>query len=195
MTARLRLPDRSASERDDVILLALDPGLDECGWALLSPALPRPALLGVGTWDCPPGATLEARMHRHHRELGRVLATGRSVIAEAPEIAGPVTHAVIERPITSTVYAAHRHGERQQTKMAHSREVQELVTGALWAFCVGHGLRALYAAPTPKRLRSLDLLGRLFPQLPRTSEHARAALALGLAALSDHRRIWDAATT
>lgn len=173
-------------------LLALDPGLDECGYAVLgfggaphatAQVFQVHPLLDVGTWYCPSGAELEVRLRRHAEEVIRVLSGHGDAI----------THAVIERPITSTVYAAHRTGgPRQQTKMAASREVQELVTGVLWRTLEARGVTAHFAAPTRKTFRSLDVLRRLYPDLPRTSEHARAALALGLAALADHRRHWAA---
>lgn len=183
-------------------LISLDPGLDEAGFAVLAfPALGTastsrqvltwggavglgyPPLLEVGTWYCPPGAELEVRLRRHAEEVIRVLSGHGDAI----------THAVIERPITSTVYAAHRRGgATQQTKMARSREVQELVTGVLWRTLEARGVTAHFAAPTRKAFRSIEVLKRLYPALPRTSEHARAALALGLAALADHRRRWAA---
>ncbi len=179
-------------------LLCLDPGLDEVGYAVLgfggaphatAPVFRVHPLLGIGTWYCPPGATLETRLRHHAEKLVMTLAEH----GDADGVCA-ITHAVIERPVTSTVYAAHRKGgPTQQTKMAGSREVQELVTGVLWRTLEARGVVAHFAAPTRKQFRSIEILKRLYPQLPRTSEHARAALALGLAALTDHRRRWVAA--
>lgn len=165
---------------DRGVLVALDPGLDEVGYAVVAPGRP-PRLWRIGTWYCPPGAALGLRLRRHGEQLRALLAAARQVTV--------VLGVLIERPATSTVYAAHRAGgPRQQTKMARSREVQELVTGVLWAVAEAAGAAAEFAAPVGRRWRTVEHLTLVCPDLPRTSEHARAALALALGVLGDERR-------
>lgn len=182
-------------------LLALDPSVAHIGYAVLGM---RPSvsslggatwpLLAIGTWHIPASddqgsVALETRLRRMGQALDRLRLDGW----RAGSVYAPLRHAVIERPVTSTVYARHRARGREPQMLAASRERQELATGALWAMLEAAGIAAHFAAPVQRRYRTTDLLGRLYPDLPRTSEHARAALALGLAALSDHRRVWSAA--
>jgi hypothetical protein len=190
-------------------LLAIDPSVAHIGYAVLAMAeppvtggplaagWPRPPLrwdmaplIAIGTWHIPAsddqgGVALEARMRAMNGHVGQLLVG----LADQGH---RVTHAVIERPITSTVYARNLRRGSNATINAPMREKQELSTGALFAYVEACGVRAHFAAPVSKRFRTVGVLTSWYPTLPRTSEHARAALALGLAALADHRRRWAA---
>ena len=184
-------------------LLALDPSIAHIGYAVLGmPDMPETAagrvnarwtiapLLAIGTWHIPASddqgsVALEARMRAMNGQVGQLLV-GLSNDGHR------ITHAVIERPIVSTVYTRNLLRGSNARINAPMREKQELATGALFAYVEACGVRAHFAAPVSKRFRAAGVLTSWYPDLPRTSEHARAALALGLAALSDHRRHWAA---
>lgn len=173
-------------------LLALDPGLDEVGWAILRwPANGTLAsgqaaspLVALGTWYSTPRdagtgrpTELVARLAQHSGRLRALLA-----------LHSTLTCAVLERQTTTTVYARHRAAGTTAVKQAAALQVQQLVTGWLAATLSADGYDVAFGAPAPLACRTPAALRRLGLPLPtRTSVHARAALACGLRWLADGR--------
>jgi hypothetical protein len=176
-------------------IIALDPGLAHCGYGVLRLPAPGRVLaldraqahyVTSGTWHTDPKLSLEARV----AELSR-LAT------ELAQEHG-ATAAVLERQTIGGTYARNRRKGADERKQARSLQSQQTATGGMLVLLAMAGLSPVYFAPPVRLVHRTDVaIRRVLPELTkRTSEHERAALALGLRELSDFRRRWaDPAAT
>lgn len=159
------------------MILAIDPGLGEMGWCVWrAPTVSPPTLqsygaclVRLGTVRTRPSDALAAR-------LAALGAAVRELIEGYP-----VRRVVVEAPAIEGRYAARRGGERVNARaLRYHAQACGAILAAAWA--PGRVVEELRADRLAKATRT-EVLSRAVPALPRSSEHARDAAALGLRVL------------
>lgn len=169
-----------------MILLALDPGIDDTGWAVFRVPLTPPvhvnqyrgALIASGSFSSGTDAPTPKRLHQLYRGL-------LAVVQEH----GP-DHAIIEIPAHGGTYTRNRRKAETDDgfmpdKMAHAHRA----TGALMLACslLGVPIDARRASGMAKKLKS-EWVVNIWPDLGNrhSNEDQRDAIHLGATALRDY---------
>lgn len=163
-----------------VIVLGVDPGLAACGWARVELVLGRkPLVLESGTWRTSPGPTLPARVARLAHLFGEVL-TADDPTDRAPDAIGlegwtyqgPERSRHLSAVQVARVIQAVR---EKATQAAPGVPVYELPTY--------EAKRAMGRRSKPTREDLALLVDGPVP----TTQHARDAVAVAIAAARRHR--------
>lgn len=193
MTARDQLIGRS-------YLLALDPGMDEVGYALFDVQDVRRALayqdvdarfLAADTMHEPlrRGDTERSQVYRVHAYIRRL----QDLLADPGR-----TLVLVERPATTAIYGYNRAKGATARNMAGPMSLQHFAAGSLTGALLTLSAGVLLVPPikasrkSTVSLRDVTTLRSILPRLTRSSEHCRAACALAIRYLTDHRRHWAA---
>ena len=182
-------------------LLALDPSLDEVGYACFDLAgVTRPLAYADLDARYLASGTLREPLWEGQRlrpQVERMLGYIQGLGAVVPDLGQ--TLALVERPATTAVYGYNRTKGATARNMAGPMAKQHFAAGALATSLAVLGAEVLTVAPVGKgkkatlSLRDPAALAAMLPRLTRTSEHCRAACAIAIRYLTDHRRRWVAA--
>ena len=165
-------------------LISIDPGLDDTSYALwAADAIPlsldrvASAFLCTATITTKTSAPLEQRMQRITEALSQVIAAHQPTLV------------VIEQPAYSGVYARMRSRARTAAPihaagLAREREVGGLIAG----LCSAHDIAWQWAPPSSIRVKQRVAAVQALGIRGRTNPDQRAAILIGVAVLTDHRR-------
>lgn len=172
-------------------LLALDGGLDETGWAVFDVAtLVRPMSLQVarehfvatGTWYTASRETLPRRLMLTSQRLRQLCQDH-----------GPIATVALEHtPFGVTFRDRRAETGANEAKQAMSLQLHAMADGCLAGTILSALVpapRLLLRAPVGGLLRDARTHRAIIPTIGRTSEHARAAIALGLQLLTEWRPV------